>query len=60
MHRSDLFWLMALLVAVGTVPTGQQLGPATGSLVIAGEPYETRQSSRSLSTSPVGPTRRSW
>ena len=36
MHRSDLFWLMALFVAVGTVPTGQQLGPATGSLVIAG------------------------
>ena len=36
MRRSVLFWLIVLLVMAGKAPIGQQFGPSTGSLVIAG------------------------
>ena len=36
MHRSGLFWLMAWFVAAISAPSGQEFGPSTGSLVIAG------------------------
>ena len=36
MRRSVVFWLMVLFVTAGTVPAGQQFGPSTGSLVVAG------------------------
>ena len=36
MHRSTVFWLMVWLAVSAAGPTGQELGPSTGSLVIAG------------------------
>ena len=36
MRRFVLFWLIVLLAMAGKAPIGQQFGPSTGSLVIAG------------------------
>ncbi len=36
MRRSVLFWLIVLFMMAGKAPIGQQFGPTTGSLVIAG------------------------